>query len=134
MRLVVTGGFSLEYLEKNVVNCFSDIRSKPNNSLTSWDQINSSSYSSPWKLIGMPFAKECVGNKMWYMAPVRDRHSLSVTWQVPSQLENWRTKPCDYLAHLLGHEAKGSLLASLKAKSWATACCAGVGGEGYEVR
>jgi secreted Zn-dependent insulinase-like peptidase len=129
MRLVVIGGYSLDYLQKHVVKSFSDVRSTAG--LTpSWDQV----HVSPLKDIGMPFSKEWVGNKIWYIAPVKDRHSLSVTWQIPSQFQNWKTKPCDYLAHLMGHEAKGSLLASLKAKSWATACCAGVGAEGYEVR
>jgi secreted Zn-dependent insulinase-like peptidase len=33
---------------------------------------------------------------------------------------------------LLGHEAQGSLLSSLKEKTWVTACYAGVGGEGLE--
>ena len=125
MRLVVVGGYTLDYLQKQVVKSFSDVRSK-----LDWSQP----YSSPLKGVGLPFTKESLGNKIWYIAPVKDRHSLAVTWQIPSQIENWKTKPCEYLAHLIGHEAKGSLLASLKAKAWATACCAGVGGEGYEVR
>jgi nardilysin len=85
------------------------------------------------KDIGMPLAESCLA-KIFYIAPVKDRHSLSVTWQIPSIYDQWRSKPTDYLAHLIGHEAKGSLLASLKEKSWVTSCWAGVGDEGYEVR
>jgi nardilysin len=130
MRLVVVGAYSLDVLQKHAVKSFSDIPSKGLNA--SWDVISSPS-PTPMKDLGMPFTKACLGN-IFYIAPVKDRHSLSITWQVPSQLSNWKSKPCDYLAHLVGHEAKGSLMASLKAKSWATGCCAGVGAEGYEVR
>ena len=126
MRLVVVGGFPLDVLQEHVVKSFSDIPS--NGKETSWDAIP----ESPFKNAGMPFTTDSLG-KVYYIAPVGDRHGLSVTWQIPSQLGNWKSKPTDYLAHLIGHEAKGSILAALKAKSWATACCAGLGAEGYEV-
>eukprot|EP01138_Halocafeteria_seosinensis_P002766 gb/GECG01002827.1/.p1 GENE.gb/GECG01002827.1/~~gb/GECG01002827.1/.p1 ORF type:complete len:885 (+),score=93.64 gb/GECG01002827.1/:1-2655(+) len=41
-------------------------------------------------------------------------------------------KPDEYVAHLLGHEAQGSLLAELKERGWATDLCAGIGDEGFE--
>jgi hypothetical protein len=145
MRLVVTGAYSLGILQERVVQCFSDI---PGNSRSgsvllsditvspvgrrgeySWDDV----YQSPMKDIGLPLNQSCLG-KLFGIAPVKDRHSLSVTWQIPSIYDKWRSKPTDYIAHLIGHEAKGSLLASLKEKSWATCCWAGVGSEGYEVR
>jgi secreted Zn-dependent insulinase-like peptidase len=145
MRLVVTGAYPLDELQERVIQCFSDI---PSNSRSgsdllsdvsispvgkrgeySWDDV----YQSPMKDLGMPLAKSCLA-KIFCIAPVKDRHSLSVTWQIPSIYDQWRSKPTDYLAHLIGHEAKGSLLASLKEKSWVTDCWAGVGDEGYEVR
>ena len=67
------------------------------------------------------------------MIPVKDRHNLTITWQLPSQLFQWQTKPCDYIAHLLGHEAQGSLLSSLKKKAWVTTCVAGAGNDGMTV-
>jgi len=127
MRLVVIGGYTLDTLQEHVVKSFSDIPSKGIEQ-ASWDFIP----ESPFKNIGMPFTKTSL-NKVYYMAPVKDMHALSVTWQVPSQLENWKSKPGDYLSHLIGHEAQGSLLAALKSKGWATGCCAGIGPEGYEV-
>lgn len=127
MRLVVIGGFSLDILQKEVVKSFSGVPKKGLE--TSWDTIP----ESPFKESGMPFTDACL-EKVFYIAPVKDRHGLSVSWQIPSQLNNWKSKPGDYIAHLIGHEAQGSLLAALKSRSWATACCAGVGGEGYEVR
>ena len=48
------------------------------------------------------------------------------------QWQNWRSKPCDYIAHLLGHEAAGSILSALKRKNWVNECYAGVGSGGYE--
>jgi hypothetical protein len=140
MRLVVIGAYSLDVLQDHVVTSFSDIRAPPqqqplvgtsnnnnnNAGSSSWDGY----FDSPLKSVGMPVRNF---GRIYYFAPVRDRHSLSVTWQLPCQFGNWKSKPCDFLAHLIGHEAKGSLLASLKAKSWVTACCAGVGAEGYEV-
>jgi nardilysin len=127
MRLVVIGAYSLDTLQENVVRSFSDV---PRRGLEfSFEQ----NYHAAMKDVGMPFTNDCLG-KIFYIPPVGDRHALSISWQVPSQMENWKSKPCDYLAHLIGHEAKGSFLASLKAKSWATTCCAGVGADGYEVR
>lgn len=43
-----------------------------------------------------------------------------------------RSKPWDYLGHLVGHEGKGSVLAELKDRGWATAMCAGVSEGGYD--
>lgn len=125
MRLVVIGAYELDTLQEYVVNSFSDVPCK--GSGFSFDQP----YISPMKDVGMPFDDSSLG-KVFYIVPVGDRHGLSVTWQIPSQVEYWQSKPCEYLGHLIGHEAEGSFLASLKKKSWATACCAGVGSEGHE--
>jgi hypothetical protein len=127
MRLVVIGGYSLDVLQRQVIKSFSDIPSK--GLKASWDKIP----ESPFKDVGMPFAESSL-KKIYHTAPVKDLHGLSITWQIPPQLGNWKSKPCDYLSHLIGHEAQGSLLAALKLKGWANACCAGVGAEGYEVR
>lgn len=127
MRLVVVGGYTLDDLQKHVVGSFSNIRSKDALGSYTWDQP----YDSSMKAHGPPFVPASLG-KVFYVAPVRERHSLSVTWQIPPQVGNWRTKPCDYLAHLIGHEGRGSLLGSLKARSWVTACHAGVGDDGDE--
>ncbi|VEU33574.1 unnamed protein product [Pseudo-nitzschia multistriata] len=127
MRLAVVGGYPLDYLQEQVLKFFSDIKSKDPLGSYTWDQH----YESPMKSYGLPMTESGL-KKIFYVAPVRDRHSLSVTWQIPPQNVNWKAKPCDYLAHLIGHEAKGSLLAFLKSKSWASGLCAGVGDEGTE--
>merc|ERR1712166_879034 len=55
------------------------------------------------------------------------KRMLEFVWAVPSfqkYLVNG-TNPSKYVTHLLGHEGKGSILESLKARGWATALTAG---------
>ncbi|MCI0510839.1 secreted Zn-dependent insulinase-like peptidase [Chromohalobacter marismortui] len=44
---------------------------------------------------------------------------------IPDPQNDYRTKPADYLANLLGHEGEGSLLAALRHKGWADGLSAG---------
>lgn len=141
ITLVVIGAYSLDQIEKEVVKYYSDVPTLPrgegsehSNSLAirredagSW---NAKSYT-PIRDFGMPFHNESLGH-ICRLVPVRDKHSLYITWQVPPQWENWRSKPCDYISHLLGHESQGSLLSALKEKSWVNGSYAGLGSGGYE--
>jgi len=136
MRLVVIGAYSLDELQKQVEASFAAIpaasREAPSfdfkyTNVGTWD----STLDTVMSKNPLPMPDSSL-QKIYRLVPVRDRHSLSITWQVPPQVKQWRSKPCDYLAHLLGHEAKGSILASLKKKSWVTDCFAGVGSEGVE--
>ena len=59
--------------------------------------------------------------------PVQQKRMLEFVWAVPSFqkfLVNG-SNPSKYVTHLLGHEGKGSILESLKARGWATALTAG---------
>ena len=140
MRLVVLGAYSLDDLQDMVVQCYSDVPAFPRNTINhqtksaqqeqqqfSWDSI----VPSPLHQARFPFAPSSF--KLYRIIPVKDRHNLSITWQLPPQHSTWKTKPCDYIAHLLGHEAQGSLLSSLKKQSWVTTCVAGAGHDGMEV-
>ena len=69
---------------------------------------------------------------MHVVPAVRQGHSLTLTFQLPSLFKEYRAKPDDYVSHLLGHEGRGSLLSALKARGWATAVSAGVNESGYE--
>jgi nardilysin len=77
----------------------------------------------------MPFWKS---GKLYKLEAVRDVHSLFLSWTLPCLHKEYMKKPEDYLAHLLGHEGKGSLLYFLKAKGWASSLSAGVGNGGSE--
>jgi nardilysin len=60
------------------------------------------------------------------MTSVREEHKLQATFQFPPLDAEYRKKAEDYVSHLIGHEARGSLLSALKARGWATELCAGV--------
>ncbi|MDI5890085.1 insulinase family protein [Halomonas rhizosphaerae] len=60
------------------------------------------------------------------MQSVRDSQRVSFLFPVPDPQQAYRHKPADYLAHLLGHEGEGSLLAVLREAGWADGLSAGV--------
>ncbi|CAB4016802.1 RNA-directed DNA polymerase from transposon X-element, partial [Paramuricea clavata] len=71
-------------------------------------------------------------HKLYKVVPVNDIHEVEITWVLPPLQKYYRTKPLNYISWLLGHESRGSVLAWLKEKGWATALCAGNSGSGQE--
>ena len=143
MRLVVMAGYELDEIQRQVVQHFRGIPANPrnngsssggvdntNNDINTANDVATATATTtnlhPHKL---PFHSSSLG-KIYRALPVRHRHTLSLTWQIPSICSHWRTKPAEYLAHLLGHEASGSILAVLKQRGWATGCSAGTGDDG----
>lgn len=61
------------------------------------------------------------------IVPVKDRRQLSLVFPIPPVEKHLRSKPTLYIAHLLGHEGKGSLLSLLKEKGWSDGLSAGLG-------
>ncbi|WP_069383177.1 insulinase family protein [Halomonas caseinilytica] len=57
---------------------------------------------------------------------LRDSRQLSFYFPVPDPITDYRHKSASYLAHLLGHEGNGSLLAILRDAGWADGLSAGV--------
>ncbi|WZZ83910.1 hypothetical protein YC2023_104482 [Brassica napus] len=113
MKLVVIGGESLDMLESWVVELFGDVKSgsKVRPTLEAKGPI--------WE-----------GGKLYRLEAVKDVHILDLTWTLPPLRHAYVKKPEDYLAHLLGHEGRGSLHSFLKGKGWATSLSAGVGDDG----
>ncbi|WP_086830728.1 insulinase family protein [Halomonas aestuarii] len=67
------------------------------------------------------------------MQSVRDSQRVSFMFPVPDPETAYPHKPADYLAHLLGHEGEGSLLAALREAGWADGLSAGVSrGDGHQ--
>ncbi|KAL7436906.1 hypothetical protein ACHAXM_005357 [Skeletonema potamos] len=124
MRLVVMAGYDLDEIQRQVVKHFKGVPANPRNGVDNADVATTN--LRPYKL---PFHSSSLG-KVYRVIPVRHRHTLTLTWQIPSICPHWQTKPADYLAHLLGHEASGSILAFLKQQGWATGCSAGTGDDG----
>jgi len=58
---------------------------------------------------------------------IKDVRRLTLTFPIPSQEENYRTKPASYIANLLGHEGPGSLFDVLKRAGLADSLSAGLG-------
>ena len=140
MRLVVVGAYTLDELERQVVQCFSDVPALPRpvqKDLHPWRLERED--GGTWKervhttiaQLPMPFPSHTL-RSIYRIVPVKDRHGLSITWQVPSQRKFWKSRPCDYISHLLGHESQGSLLSALKEKMWVNGCSAGVGLSDFE--
>ncbi len=61
------------------------------------------------------------------VVPIKEQRSLTLTFPIPPVERYWREKPTALIAHLLGHEGPGSLLAALKRAGWADALHAGLG-------
>mmetsp|Transcript_67161 Transcript_67161/g.160842 ORF Transcript_67161/g.160842 Transcript_67161/m.160842 type:complete len:993 (+) Transcript_67161:72-3050(+) len=53
-------------------------------------------------------------NQLLLQTPVKDIKELTFSWVIPFQKPLWRSKPADYIQHLLGHEGSGSVIAKLK--------------------
>lgn len=58
---------------------------------------------------------------------LRDSRSLTLSFPIPSQRDNYRTKPASYVANLLGHEGPGSLFDTLKSAGLVESLSAGLG-------
>ena len=57
---------------------------------------------------------------------IRDSRQLRFMFPIPDPIEQYRHKPADLLAHLLGHEGDGSLLAVLRDAGLADGLSAGI--------
>ncbi|KAK3147314.1 hypothetical protein QOZ80_3BG0280840 [Eleusine coracana subsp. coracana] len=115
MKLVIIGGEPLDILEGWTLELFSKVKAGPLLDISPKTDI--------------PFWKS---GKLYRLDAVRDIHSLCLSWTLPCLHKEYMKKPEDYLAHLLGHEGKGSLLYFLKAKGWASSLSAGVGTGGSQ--
>ncbi len=58
---------------------------------------------------------------------LKDSRHLTLAFPIPSQKENYKTKPASYLANLIGHEGTGSLFDVLKKAGLVQSLSAGLG-------
>ena len=136
MRLVVMAGYELDEIESRVREHFRDVPAEPRlpnkdgvSGLESGSDGGDDKCTTNLEGYGLPFHSSSLG-RVFRIVPVRDHHTLTLTWQFPSLRAHWRTKPADLLGHLIGHEASGSVLSVLKSKKYAMGLSAGVGDEG----
>jgi len=120
MRLCVLGTQSLDELEEYTRASFSPI------SAVSLEN----SVEVPLELVsydgaGSPITDQMKGS-VFKIIPIKEIHHLYLSWGLPSQYPHYKSKPAEYLGHLIGHEGEGSVLSILKEKGWATGLSAGV--------
>jgi insulysin len=99
MKAVIQGKESLDELQAMAEKYFSAI---PNKGLP-----------GPPKVDPEPFTGTHTG-KMLRWVPVKDKKVVSVFFPIPATQHEYEAKPAEFLAHLLGHESGGSVLAALK--------------------
>ena len=88
-----------------------------------YSQVKNSGISIP-SVPTLPFTESDV-NRIAYVVPLKESRELVLIWALPEQRSKFETKPSHYIAHLIGHEGKGSILSILKSVGWANELCAG---------
>ena len=118
MYLTVQSQQGLDTLQDWAVNSFSSV---PNNGL---EREQFHELTEPFATPGWA--------KLYRMVPVKSEYRVELSWALPAVMGEYRSKPLHYLAHLLGHEGKGSLMSLLRRKVWALSLTAGNAGDGFE--
>ncbi len=112
MHLCLAGPYSLDVLEQWTRELFSPIKNSD-------AEHPSKDYMCIEPLLS------CHTGLKTYVDPIKDIRQLEVYWVIPPPELSYKTKPTDYISHLLGHEGKGSLLSVLKERHWANGLGAG---------
>lgn len=109
MKLVILGKEPLDTLKRWAIEKFSDI---PNKDI---DVV----------LVNQPFFDETSLPKQINVQTIMDKRTLSLAFPIPSDSEHTKSKPLNYIANLIGHEGKGSLLSKLKSMNLVDSLSAG---------
>ncbi|WP_106479023.1 insulinase family protein [Phytohalomonas tamaricis] len=109
MHLAVTGPQSLDELETLVRQRFAAV---PNRHLTK-------------PTIDVAMATDAELPARLDVKSLREERQATFYFPIPDPEQDYRIKPASYLANLLGHEGKGSLLAQLRNAGWADGLSAG---------
>ncbi|HLT13401.1 MAG TPA: insulinase family protein [Marinobacter sp.] len=111
MTLAVYGPQSLDDLEQMVRGRFSAIANRNLQALEHAEPLHSAE-QRPERITA---------------ETLKDSRSLALSFPIPSQKENYATKPASYVANLLGHEGPGSLFDVLKRAGFVESLSAGMG-------
>lgn len=98
MTLVLMGNHPLETMEKWANEFFGSVENK---------NLKELDFAVP------PAFDSTRLGKIYKIVPVNAKHILKVSWLFPDTHLKYKTKPADYLTHLLGHEGPNSLLSYL---------------------
>ncbi len=111
MTLVILGKEPLDQLERMARQYFSEIPDKD---------------IAPQKFI-QPYMNPDLVRSRLNSVPEEEQNSVSFVFPIPSTLNEYQSKPLEYLANLLGHEGEGSLYDALKEAGWVEGLRAGRG-------
>lgn len=116
MKLVILSNNTIEYMETKLLHNFYEIQNK--------------NVSRPI-IHGFPFTNKNINKKSLCMnliksIPVTDNQYLTILWQIPNMKKFYKYKPLEYITHLFGHEAEGSMYHVLKKKELCTSLHAGI--------
>ena len=75
--------------------------------------------------IAVPLYREGLLPARLDIDPIREMHTISLSFAIPPLRPHYRAHPLALVSHLLGHEGRGSLLSALKARGWAEGLSAG---------
>ena len=111
MTLAVYGPQSLNELEQMVRERFTEIENR-----------NLGAEKHPEPLLDLDRLPEKITAET-----LKDSRHMTLAFPIPSQKENYKTKPVSYLANLIGHEGTGSLFDVLKKTGLVQSLSAGLG-------
>ncbi|KAJ3034728.1 hypothetical protein HK097_004411, partial [Rhizophlyctis rosea] len=103
MKLVVLGKESIDQLAEWILRMFSDIKN-----------MDIPVPSFPGHPLGADHLHKIIKTK-----PVGNMIAMDLEFPLPDLRGYYKSKPSEYLDHLIGHESEGSILAYLKRKGWA---------------
>lgn len=89
-----------------------------------FSQVPKFTESHPNEPLGLPYDQTHLGT-LTKVVSIMDKKELKLAWQFPAVQHLYASKPQKYLAHLLGHEGKNSILSMLKAEGLALELSAG---------
>mmetsp|Transcript_33829 Transcript_33829/g.66784 ORF Transcript_33829/g.66784 Transcript_33829/m.66784 type:complete len:1007 (-) Transcript_33829:91-3111(-) len=109
MQVCLLGRESLDELEAMAVEHFGGVANKN---------------LVPPAFPGTPYETDQTA-KILHVVPIKDVRYVELVFPIEETNSYYRAKPTQYIAHLLGHESAGSVLAHLKQKGWANDLSAG---------
>jgi len=117
MRLCILACESLDSLEAFVSDVMKNIR--PATSLSNSLPLLFENAGFPWRVMdpSMDLSQRATrvgAGCLFRIVPTHNMHELQLTWQLPPQAKMYKCKPADHVAHLIGHESAGSVLAEAK--------------------
>jgi len=118
MYLTVQSQQSLDTLQEWVVASYSGV-------------ANNNQAREEFSAMPEPFATPA-WPKLYSLIPVKNDYKVDLAWALPPLLQHFKSKPLNYLSHLIGHEGRGSLMSALRRRVWALSLTAGNAGDGFE--